>query len=238
MRSTPPAPAALTHLRPSNRAALAIVSTSLGTTGAAIWLSLRPSVWLWAAGQLLLALAMVQWFALLHECGHETLFKGKRINAVVGQVAGFFSLIPFYNWKRVHARHHKWTGWQDVDPTTAALVPRESWPLGRLGKTAAWDEELVRDPLHLLAAGRVRRGNGDASQRTPPELREPLATLGLSWPTTLDAVKTRYKELAKRHHPDANGGDRAAEERLKTINLAYAALRSRLMPAPSVAAAG
>ncbi|HEY2619732.1 MAG TPA: DnaJ domain-containing protein, partial [Acetobacteraceae bacterium] len=57
-------------------------------------------------------------------------------------------------------------------------------------------------------------------------------------PTTLDAVKTRYKELAKRHHPDANGGDRAAEERLKTINLAYAALRSRLMPAPSVAAAG
>ena len=75
-------------------------------------------------------------------------------------------------------------------------------------------------------------------RQTPPELREPLATLGLSWPTTLDAVKTRYKELAKRHHPDANGGDRASEERLKTINLAYAAVRSRLVPAPSVAAAG
>ena len=41
-------------------------------------------------------------------------------------------------------------------------------------------------------------------------------------------MKTRYKELAKRHHPDANGGSRDAEERLKTINLAYAALRSRL----------
>jgi hypothetical protein len=115
---------------------------------------------------------------------------------------------------------------------------RPSWPLGRLGTTAAWDEELVRDPLHLLAAGRVRRGQADTSRQTPPELREPLATLGLSWPTTLDAVKTRYKELAKRHHPDANGGDRAAEERLKTINLAYAAVRSRLVPAPSVAAAG
>jgi curved DNA-binding protein CbpA len=69
-------------------------------------------------------------------------------------------------------------------------------------------------------------------------LREPLATLGLSWPTTLEAVKMRYKELAKRHHPDANGGDRAAEERLKTINLAYAAVRSRLVAAPSVAAVG
>ena len=57
-------------------------------------------------------------------------------------------------------------------------------------------------------------------------MREPLATLGLTWPMTLDAVKVRYKELAKRHHPDANNGDRAAEERLKTINLAYAAVRS------------
>ena len=115
---------------------------------------------------------------------------------------------------------------------------RPSWPLGRLGSASAWDEELVRDPLHLLAAGRVKRGPIRPKQDMPPELREPLATLGLSWPTTLDAVKTRYKELAKRHHPDANGGDRAAEERLKIINLAYAALRSRLVPVPSVAAAG
>ena len=114
---------------------------------------------------------------------------------------------------------------------------RPSWPLGRLGRTAAWDEELLRDPLHLLAAGRVKRGPVKPRQDMPPELREPLATLGLSWPTTLEAVKTRYKELAKRHHPDANGGDRAAEERLKVINLAYAELRSRLMPAPARATA-
>ncbi len=35
---------------------------------------------------------------------------------------------------------------------------RPSWPLGRLGKAAAWDEDALRDPLHLLAAGRVKRG--------------------------------------------------------------------------------
>jgi hypothetical protein len=115
---------------------------------------------------------------------------------------------------------------------------RPSWPLGRLGSASAWDEELVRDPLQLLSAGRVKRGASRTPERAPAELREPLATLGLSWPTTLEAVKSRYKELAKRHHPDANGGDRAAEERLKTINLAYAAVRSRLVAAPSVAAAG
>ncbi len=104
---------------------------------------------------------------------------------------------------------------------------RPTWPLGRLG-AAAWEDEVLRDPLHVLAAGGMRGTSRPSSEPTPAELREPLATLGLSWPTTLDAVKTRYKELAKRHHPDANGGDRAAEERLKTINLAYATLRSRL----------
>jgi curved DNA-binding protein CbpA len=53
----------------------------------------------------------------------------------------------------------------------------------------------------------------------------------------MDAIKTRYKELAKRHHPDANGGDRSSEERLKVINLAYATLRSRFAAEPRLAAA-
>jgi hypothetical protein len=117
---------------------------------------------------------------------------------------------------------------------------RPSWPLGHLGAGSAWDEDVLRDPLHILAAGRVN-GVGNATkrqdaERAPPELRQPLATLGLSWPTTMDAVKTRYKELAKRHHPDANGGSRDAEERLKTINVAYAAVRSKLGTEGRVAA--
>jgi curved DNA-binding protein CbpA len=38
----------------------------------------------------------------------------------------------------------------------------------------------------------------------------------------------RYHELAKEHHPDRHGGDKAAEERLKIINQAYAALARHL----------
>jgi diguanylate cyclase (GGDEF)-like protein len=62
----------------------------------------------------------------------------------------------------------------------------------------------------------------------PAQLWEPLATLGLGWPVTLEAARTRYKDLAKRDHPDANGGSREAEERQKTLNVAYAAIRSVL----------
>ena len=114
---------------------------------------------------------------------------------------------------------------------------RPTWPLGRLG-TGAWENEVLRDPLHILASARIDTSKRRSPTQTPSDLREPLATLGLPWPTTLDAVKMRYKELAKRHHPDANGGSRDAEERLKTINLAYAALRSRLVAEPHPAAPG
>jgi DnaJ domain len=115
---------------------------------------------------------------------------------------------------------------------------RPSWPLGHVGG-AKLEEAVLRDPLRMMEAGGLRgRGPGGPSVEAPPELREPLATLGLGWPVALDEVKTRYKELAKRHHPDANNGDRAAEERLKTINLAYAAIRSRLAAEPRLAAAG
>lgn len=113
------------------------------------------------------------------------------------------------------------TGWQ-----------RPTWPLGRLG--AQLDSDILRDPMHVLNAGRAARRGGDANARAndqdapPADIREPLATLGLPWPLTMTELKSRYKELAKRHHPDANGGDRAAEEQLKTINQAYAALRHRL----------
>ncbi len=104
---------------------------------------------------------------------------------------------------------------------------RPSWPLGTLG--ARIDEAVLRDPNHVLNAGLAGRARAAAQEpEMPRDLREPMAAMGLAWPVTLDVLKARYKELAKLNHPDANGGDRAAEERLKTINLAYAAIRSRI----------
>lgn len=111
---------------------------------------------------------------------------------------------------------------------------RPTWPLGRLGRHA-FDENELRDPLHMLHGGQPRAEKASA---VPTELRDPVQTLGIDWPVSMTALKARYKELAKRHHPDANGGDRAAEERLKHINLAYAAVRHYLTVEPRMAAAG
>ena len=119
-----PSSAAMGHLRSSNWAGGVLLSLAALLTVAGAALSLQSNWFVWLLGQAVLAVTMIQWFALLHECGHGTLFRTKTLHAPVGRVAAFFSIIPFYCWKRVHGRHHKWTGWQDLDPTTVALVPR------------------------------------------------------------------------------------------------------------------
>ena len=53
-----------------------------------------------------------------------------------------------------------------------------------------------------------------------------LELLNLDASATLHEIKARYKELVKRFHPDANGGDRGAEERLKQVIKAYGVLRA------------
>ncbi len=126
---------------------------------------------------------------------------------------------------QIEAQTREDTAWQ-----------RPTWPLGRLGAKFL-NEDALHESLEELL-GKRPGPDRRATPSAPTNLREPLHTLGLEWPVSLDAVKSRYKELAKRHHPDTNGGDRSAEERLKTINLAYAALRNHLIAEPHLAAAG
>lgn len=49
--------------------------------------------------------------------------------------------------------------------------------------------------------------------------------LNLPHTASADEIKTRYKILVKQNHPDANGGDRSSEERLREIILAYKILQ-------------
>lgn len=118
---------------------------------------------------------------------------------------------------------------------------RPTWPLGRLGASRRLSPEFLRDPLGMLheAPVRARRKEAPAEKASapPPELRAALDVLGLDWPVDGRAIRSRYKELAKRFHPDVNNGDRSAEDKLKDVNRAYSLLRQRLgTPRPAAAA--
>jgi hypothetical protein len=55
--------------------------------------------------------------------------------------------------------------------------------------------------------------------------RNALADLDLDERADGPAIRARYTELVKRCHPDANGGDRSAEDKLQRVIRAYQSLR-------------
>ncbi|MDR3436949.1 J domain-containing protein [Telmatospirillum sp.] len=51
--------------------------------------------------------------------------------------------------------------------------------------------------------------------------KDPYQILGVEKTATADELRTAYRTLAKRHHPDLNPGKPAAEEAFKAISVAY-----------------
>jgi hypothetical protein len=101
---------------------------------------------------------------------------------------------------------------------------RPTWRLGAADGFSGWRGPEVSDGF----------GSFGSEARQPPR-REPLTAeeqalqvLELQPPVTVAIVKARYKILVKRHHPDANGGDKACEERFKAISEAYRTVMSSL----------
>ena len=56
--------------------------------------------------------------------------------------------------------------------------------------------------------------------------RKALGELGLDVGADKAEIKARFKMLVKRHHPDANNGDRATEDKLREIIQAYNYLKT------------
>ena len=97
---------------------------------------------------------------------------------------------------------------------------RPSWPFGHFGEEHGPEGPHVRDPFGFFSDG-----PGGPPPGPMDEEQKALAVLDLQQPVTFEDIRTRYKILVKKLHPDANGGNPEAEERLKAVNQAYAALK-------------
>ena len=115
---------------------------------------------------------------------------------------------------------------------------RPTWKIGTIGgkrgkradrgyRGAAWPAD---DPFSLF--GEVGTATGRHSRPEPEQRkvfnaqRRALDVLGLEAGAKRADIKSRFKALVKRHHPDANGGDRGSEARLREIIQAYNYLKS------------
>ncbi|GLK75502.1 molecular chaperone DnaJ [Methylopila jiangsuensis] len=122
---------------------------------------------------------------------------------------------------------------------------RPTWTMGRNG-AAATPEARARaraeQPRRRAARGwagnfdfedsfeMFEDGPGARPKKPERELknveRKSLEALNLGASAQPDEIRARYKELVKRLHPDANGGDRSTEDKLREIIQAYNYLRS------------
>lgn len=139
-----------------------------------------------------------------------------------------------------HVREYnaKWDFYKGMTPIqiethlqSDSFWQRPSWKLGSLGKPSKFEERL-RDPLGLLSRARHARARAlphDAlKSRAPKPIKQHLSALGLDWPLTMEELRAHYRNLARHHHPDANGSDPRAEARFKEINVAYTTIRAFL----------
>jgi len=143
-----------------------------------------------------------------------------------------------------HVRQYNlgWDFFRGMNPEEVERYQREDVighrPTWSFGSKPVRDEPQVwvKDDLGILAdVGLVfgaERRRSEAELRLNPQEREALAELGfdlanVTLPLKREDIKSHYKSMVKRFHPDANGGDKDAEERLKNINRAYAFLQSR-----------
>jgi hypothetical protein len=103
---------------------------------------------------------------------------------------------------------------------------RPTWPLGKRAAGVSFGRTGTRieDGYAVFAEDRAAPRR---PERVLPRLQQQaFDVLNLESSATLNEIKARYKELVKRFHPDANGGDRGAEERLKQVIKAYGVLRA------------
>ena len=85
------------------------------------------------------------------------------------------------------------------------------------------DKPPSNDPHGFFAWRAKRVADEEAAPRryVKPIERKSLDALHLNETATKEQIKARFKELVKRHHPDANGGDKRSEDKLREIIQAY-----------------
>jgi omega-6 fatty acid desaturase (delta-12 desaturase) len=104
------------HTQPDDLKGLFQVLTTLAAL-ALLWLlaivSTGISLWLTAVVVLPMCLFTLRVFALMHECGHGSIFRSQRLNRGFGFVLGVVAGMPQYVWARNHDYHHTHNGnWQ------------------------------------------------------------------------------------------------------------------------------
>jgi curved DNA-binding protein CbpA len=140
--------------------------------------------------------------------------------------------------RQFNASYNYFNGMSDAEveefQKSATTGHRPTWKLGDGGisgdkdapqphnRYARFARSGAADPHDFMADDAKTEGARTSKRRAlKPLERKALEAMHLPETSTQADIKARFKELVKRHHPDANGGDRASEDKLREIIQAY-----------------
>jgi|HigsolmetaAR203D_1030402.scaffolds.fasta_scaffold01095_16 omega-6 fatty acid desaturase (delta-12 desaturase) len=115
----------------------------LGLFWYAAYAGLDVSYWLALPFIVLTSGFLIRTFILFHDCCHQSFFKNRTANDVLGTITGVLTHVPYRQWRRDHAIHHANSGHLD-----------------RRGTGDIWIltvEEYARSPLWRRLAYRIYR---------------------------------------------------------------------------------
>ncbi len=146
-------------------------------------------------------------------------------------------LKEYYWFCREHASRYNasWDYYEGMDEAQIeddrrkdTVWQRPTWRMGDIKGLHRMAAEKITDDFFTNEADE-KEDPPRSSALHGPEIKA-MAVLDLHPPVNIETVKARFRELAKRYHPDVNHGDKAAEEKFKKINEAYRTVMEFLAP--------
>jgi hypothetical protein len=145
---------------------------------------------------------------------------------------GKYYLFCLEHVRQFNASYNYFEGWSTAEVEAfqkdAVIGHRPTWRTGTTGDARGARPKVT--PADAFGEGfadphafksRLRRDTAPPARRLKPLERKSLDTLGLAEGADRAQIKSRFKELVKLHHPDANGGDKRSENKLREIIQAY-----------------
>ena len=100
---------------------------AISLTAVLLWQALGT---VWALPlTLLLGYLQAFLFTSMHECAHQTAFRSRAGNTLLGQLSGLAIVLPFEYYRAFHWDHHRHTQDIDRDPELSTPLPAPGWPL-------------------------------------------------------------------------------------------------------------
>ena len=119
-----------------------------------MYISMQVSYWLTLALGLLNVGFITRIFIIQHDCGHNSFYKSKKANNIVGSIFGVITLTPYYLWRRNHAKHHATSG--NLDSRGVGDV--YTMTVAEYQEKSSWEKfkyRFYRHPITLFIIGPI-----------------------------------------------------------------------------------